>query len=47
LDNEKKFVFDHPYGENWRDFVKEVVMDTFGEEHCKDIDWESCKIIDD
>lgn len=42
-----KFNFDHPYGGDHAAFVRELVTDEFGEEHCKDIDWDGCVISED
>lgn len=48
LDNGKtKFEFSHPYDEDTRQFAKDLIKSTFGEEHIKDLDWEHCNIVDD
>lgn len=39
--------FDHPYGEDVRNFVRDLVTRVCGEDHVKDIDWENCDVIDD
>ena len=53
-DDCSKFEFTHPYIENLAEpgneiqlFVRELVAETFGEEHIKDIDWDNCLVIDD
>jgi len=45
--NDTKFVFTHPYGQDMKDFVRELVTDTFGAEHCADIDWDEVVVSDD
>jgi len=48
LGDDKNFSFEHPdIGESKEDFVKRLVTDEFGEEHCKDIDWLNCIVVDD
>jgi len=42
-----QFKFSHPYGEDTIEYAKELVRETFGEEHTKDLDWEHCVISDD
>lgn len=48
-DGREKFEFTHPYSgkEDFRTWAEELVRDTFGEEHVKDLDWESCFVVDD
>lgn len=46
-DGQRQFVFTHPYDEAPLDFAKELVEETFGEEHVADLDWEACMIVDD
>ena len=48
------FEFDHPHlytapdvGEETRRYIRELVTDTFGEEHCADIDWDNCHVSSD
>ncbi len=36
-----KFEFTHPYGKDRREFVKNLVTETFGAEHVADIDWDN------
>jgi len=43
----EKFEFDHPYGQDFRDFAEVMIRETFGEEHIKDLDWENCRVVDD
>jgi len=45
-----EFHFDHPdssKSEDIKNFIKNLVIEEMGEEHCKDIDWDGCEIIDD
>jgi hypothetical protein len=42
-----QFSFDHPYDQDDRDFVKELVTDTFGAEHVADIDWDEVLVSND
>ncbi len=40
------FTFEHPdRGESDEDFVRRLVIERWGEEHCADIDFESCIIV--
>ena len=41
---ESKFTFDHPHGQNFHEFAEDVIAKEFGEEHVKDLDWESCRV---
>lgn len=36
-----------PYGEDPKEFAKQLATETFGEEHVADLDWDNCVIIDD
>lgn len=42
-----KFKFTHPYGTNPREFAEQLVRNTFGEEHVKDLDWGNCEVVND
>lgn len=43
----ESFIFAHPdEGESLEDFVCRLVTKEFGAEHCKDIDWENCVVLD-
>ncbi len=45
-----RFEFGHPDGmtdEAIKEFVRDMVTDSLGEEHVKDIDWDRCEVIDD
>ena len=42
-----KFVFSHPYKEDFLEWAKQLVMEQFGEAHVADLDWENCLVIDD
>lgn len=44
---EGKFQFDHPYGDDFKTFIKEFVTEQLGKKHVKDIDWENCEVSDD
>ena len=46
-DGKSEFEFDHPYGTSTEDFVREMVTAAFGAEHCADIDWDNCGVVDD
>ena len=46
-DGTERFEFTHPYGQDSRAFVEELVIETFGKEHVAGIDWENCIIVDD
>lgn len=40
------FGFDHPeYGETDEAFARRLVTEKWGEEHCEDIDFEKCVIV--
>lgn len=41
------FAFDHPYGQDPVEFAKEMVEETFGKDHCHDLDWNDCLISED
>lgn len=43
----ERFVFYHPYGEDFKSWARERVAEEFGEEHVADLDWENCVVIDD
>jgi len=47
LDDQREFIFSHPYGEDPKEFAKQCIKETFGEKHIKDLDWENCVIVDD
>jgi hypothetical protein len=49
VDDERvgEFQFDHPYGEDPREFAEEMVRETLGAEHVADLDWDNCLIVDD
>lgn len=45
----EKFKFEHPYGatetpERLKEWIKDIVTRTVGEEHVADIDWDNCVI---
>jgi hypothetical protein len=42
-DKKDYFTFDHPDGDFY-EFAKELLIERYGEEHIKDLDWENCKI---
>lgn len=47
---ERAFNFDHPRFDGPSDhleFAKQLVRNTFGEDHVKDLDWENCHIVED
>ena len=46
-DDDGKFQWEHPYGEEPVEFAKRLVRDTLGEEHVADLDWDGCVISDD
>lgn len=46
-EGEEQFYFDHPYGEDVQEWAKGMVEKKFGTEHCKDLDWDNCIILDD
>lgn len=50
----RSFDFEHPYTRTpeekeqaVKDFVRKMVTKTMGEEHCKDIDWDNCIVMDE
>lgn len=53
--DDEQFEFAHPNVWPSRDlteakmraFAEELVRDTFGEAHVRDLDWENCSIVDD
>ena len=47
MGDQRKYEFEHPYGDDPRAFAERLVRDAFGEEHVKDLDWENCEIRDD
>lgn len=45
----EEFSFDHPYdarGDRMA-WARELVRETFGEEHVADLDWSECLVLDD
>ncbi len=46
-DDEGKFLFEHPYGQDPQAFARELVIEALGKEHVADLDWEQCLIIDE
>jgi hypothetical protein len=42
-----QFMFDHPYGEDFLEWAKELVREEFGAEHIADLVWDECLISDD
>lgn len=44
---QNKFEFDHPFGEDKLEFVKNLIEETFGKEHIADLDWKHCIIEDE
>lgn len=47
MDGKREFFFDHPdYKESHIYFAKRLCIEAFGEEHCKDLDWENCLVQD-
>lgn len=47
MGDKSKFLFDHPYCKDFREWAEEIVASTFGAEHVADLDWENCVIFDD
>lgn len=45
-DGRSRFEFGHPWGDDPLEYAKEAVRAAFGEEHVKDLDWESCLVVD-
>ena len=42
----ERFQFDHPYkDDDYKEYVRNLVTEEFGEDHVKDIDWDNCKIV--
>lgn len=41
------FAFDHPLGDDVRDFVRRVVTEKAGAKHVADIDFDNCIVVDD
>ena len=42
------FQFTHPgLGQSTSDFVRELVTNQLGEEHCQNIDWDNCLVLND
>lgn len=46
-DGGSSFCFQHPYGDDFKEFAKKLIAEKFGEEHVKDLDWENSAISDD
>ena len=44
---ERSWKFSHPYGQDHLEFARQMIIDTFGEDHCHDLDWENCIISED
>lgn len=42
-----QFTFDHPYGQDFHEFIRELVEEQAGAEHVADIDWDNCLVSDD
>jgi len=48
LDNGcEKFRFVHPGSDDPRAFAEDLIRESFGEEHVRDLDWEHCCVTDD
>lgn len=47
MDGKEEFVFDHPWNEDFKSWAKELVRESFGEEHVADLDWKNSRVIDD
>ena len=47
ISNAYYFDFVHPLGDDTADFVRRLVTERYGAEHCADIDWENCVVVDD
>ena len=45
--DDEKFLFEHPYGDDAKEFVRRVVTAEFGEQHVADIAWDDCLVSDD
>ena len=43
----RDFQFTHPHGKSVQDFVRRLVTEKYGAEHCADIDWSACEVLDD
>ncbi len=41
------FEFDHPYGEDYKEWAKEFIEDQLGKEHVSDLDWDNCLVSDE
>ena len=43
-----EFHFEHPSEkQDYREFAENLVRETYGEEHVKDLDWENCAVLYD
>lgn len=46
LDDREEWRFAHPeLGESDREFAERMVAEAFGEEHVKDLDWSSSRVV--
>lgn len=46
-DGRRKFEFSHPYGDDHKEYAKNLIAQTFGKEHIADLDWNNCEIFED
>jgi hypothetical protein len=46
-DDNEEFFFDHPWGEDYFEWAKELVRREWGAEHVADLDWDNCIVVAD
>jgi hypothetical protein len=46
-DGRHEFDFSHPYGEDPKQYAKDLIESSFPEEHTLDLDWDNCVIVDE
>lgn len=47
LGGKEEFFFNHPWGEDFREWAERLVRDAFGADHVSDLDWDNCVVLED
>ena len=37
----------HPYGASFREYAEDLIRKELGDDHVRDLDWETCEVLDD
>jgi hypothetical protein len=46
FNEDSTFKFEHPHGQDHLEYAKEFLIQEYGREHLKDLDWDNCIIVD-